>query len=118
MRVLPRPALQAQIHMECCTLLRYLNILHQGTQFLTLSCKLITLLLLLSGQRAEYTFATISDVECDDTQLILRFNALLKQSRPGTHVDEIALPAYSEPGLCVVRTLKPEMHSDVTQTRE
>ena len=73
---------------------------------LALSRKLVTLLLLLSGQRGQAIHSLdITTTSCTKDMLILRFDKLLKTSKPGSHLDEIVLPAYtSEPGLCVVQT--------------
>ena len=90
-------------------LLRYLSSLSppKALDLHTLSCKLATLIVLLSGQRGQSVhLLKLPDIEHNASQLILRFTVLLKHSRPGTHLDEIVLPAYTEPRLCVVTTYK------------
>lgn len=70
-----------------------------------LTCKTASLLLILSGQRGQSIHSLlVSDVECNDTHVIVRYSGLLKTSRPGSHMPETVLPAYPEIGLCVVRT--------------
>ena len=75
---------------------------------LGLSRKLVTLLLLLTGQRGQSIhLLKVRDTTCTDQKLILRFSSLLKTSKPGKHLGEIVLPAFdSVPGLCVVRTFR------------
>ena len=88
-------------------LLKYLSTLSppKALTLHMLSCKLATLLTLLSGQRGQSIhLLKISDVETNDSQLILRFTSLLKQSKPGNHLQEIVLPNYPEPRLCVLTT--------------
>ena len=87
--------------------LKYLSTLSppMGLTLYALGAKLATLLVLLSGQRGQSVhLLKIDDVECEDTQLILRFTSLLKHSKPGNHLSEIVLPAYPEARLCVCKT--------------
>ena len=74
--------------------------------FLALSRKLVTLLILLTGQwRQSIHPLQIKDVECKKSRLILRFSKVLKTSAPTRQLPEIVLPAFDQtPGLCVVRT--------------
>ena len=70
-----------------------------------LSLKLATMLILLSGQRGQTVhLLCVKDIENTSDKLILRFNSILKQTRPGAHLDEIILPCYPQTRLCVVRT--------------
>ena len=106
-------------------LLHYLNHLSppKALNLATLSRKLVTLLVLLSGQRGQSIYLlNVKDVECANNQLTLRFSSPLKQSRPGNHLDEITIPGYHEPGLCVVTTYleytkrtKSLRHTDCTK---
>lgn len=90
-------------------LLRYLERLSppKALNLFSLSAKLMTLMLLLSGQRGQSIhLLKVSDVECNEKELLIRFNHSLKHSRPGTHLDEIVLPCYTHVGLCVVSTFQ------------
>ena len=79
----------------------------KALNLITLSAKLATLLLLLSGQRGQSIYLlNLEDVEVNPNNLILRFSELLKQSKPGRHLDEVMIPAYPEERLCVVATFK------------
>ena len=73
-----------------------------------LSCKLATLLVLLTGHRGQSIHSlNLQAITCSANRLVLRFDTLLKTSRPGKHMSEVVLPAFDqEPGLCVVRTYK------------
>ena len=73
-----------------------------------LTCKLATLLLLLTGQRGQTIHSLqVSSVTCKADMLILRFPSLLKTSRPGKHTAEVVLPAFApDPRLCVVQTFQ------------
>ena len=103
-----RPALPKNtVTWDVDVLLKYLNTLSppKALNLMSLSCKLATLLVLLSGQRGQSVhMLDLDDVECTPDKLILRFKSLLKQSRPGSHLEEIILPAYPQIGLCVVST--------------
>ena len=77
----------------------------KALDLLSLSSKLAMLLLLLTGQRGQSIHSLhVDDLECSGSELIVRFSELLKHSRPGSHVHEIVIPGYAEPGLCVVTT--------------
>lgn len=103
-----RPALpKYRATWDVNALLKYLEKLSppKALNLITLSAKLITLLLLLSAQRGQSIhLLCVDDVECTEQQLILRFNHMLKHTRPGVHLDEIILPAFPKVGLCVVTT--------------
>lgn len=75
---------------------------------LRLSQKLVTLMLLLSGQRGQTMhLLKCCNIECNDEMLILRIDELLKTSGPSSHLGEIVLPAYREnKNLCVVHTYR------------
>lgn len=75
---------------------------------LLLSKKLVMLLVLLSGQRGQSIhLLNTNDVECTKNSLVLRFNHVLKTSKPGRQLSECVLPALGDtPQLCVVTTYK------------
>ena len=76
--------------------------------FLQLSRKLLMLLALLTGQRGQSLhLLDLRNITCIQSCLSLRFGDLLKTSRPGHHLSEIRLPAYSHnPAICVVKTFQ------------
>ena len=77
----------------------------KSLDLLYLSCKLATLLALLTGQRGQSLhLVTLEDFECSGLQLIIHITSLLKQSAHGRHVKEVCLAAYPEAKLCVVQT--------------
>ena len=78
----------------------------QALTLLSLSRKLVTLILLISGQRGQALhLLDHRNVQVEEDKIILRFGDLQKQSRPGFHVGELILPAYPmEQGLCVRNT--------------
>lgn len=80
----------------------------EALSILALSRKLATLLLLLSGQRCQSMHSLhLKNITCHTDKLILRFGELLKTTRPGKHLAEIVLPAYTQvTGLCVVQTYR------------
>lgn len=73
---------------------------------LTLGAKLALLLLLLTGQRGQTIHALkLQDVVESSTQLCITYSSPLKQTKPGKHVPGVTLKAFSDPSLCVVKTL-------------
>jgi integrase len=73
-----------------------------------LSCKLCILFLLLSAQRCQ-TLHLIhtTDVELTDSQVIIHYNHLLKQSRPSFHLEKLYLDKYvRNKKLCVYECFK------------
>ena len=66
------------------------------------------LLALLSGQRKQgLHLLDVRNVTLRDDMLIIRYGDLLKQSRPGHHLDEISLAAYpNDKDLCVLHVYK------------
>ena len=106
-----RPALPRYgVTWDVAAVLKYLKSQSplEALTCLALSRKLAMLLLLLSGQRGQSIhLLEIKAIECQSSVLILRFNKLLKTSRPGKHLEEIVLPAFEQdPSLCVVTTYK------------
>ena len=64
---------------------------------LQLSKKLAMLLGLLSGQRKPgLHLLDVRNVTLRDDMLIIRYDDLLKQSRPGYHLDEISFAEYPD----------------------
>jgi integrase len=62
------------------------------------------LLALLSGQRKQGLHVLdIRNISIRENMLIIRYGDLLKQSRPGHHVDEISIAAYpNDKDLCIL----------------
>ena len=74
----------------------------EDLSLLQLSKKLAMLLALLSGQRKQgLHLLDVRNVTIRDDMLIIRYGDLLKQSRPGHHLDEISLAAYPNDKACV-----------------
>ncbi len=73
-----------------------------------LTYKLAMLLALLTGQRIQTLFfVDLRNVEFRNLEVVIRIGDMLKQSRPGFHVNEITLPNYPEDKLlCPVACLK------------
>ena len=77
----------------------------KALSLLSLSCKLATLLVLLTGQRGQSIhLLKVTDLECTSDSLIVRFTSPLKTTRPGSHLAEITLPAYENVNLCILTT--------------
>ena len=73
-----------------------------------LSWKLTTLLMLLSGQRIQtihlldIRYMTLTESSCS-----FSISKPVKQTRPGTHVNDLVFHAYfKDPGLCIVECLQ------------
>ena len=84
----------------------------EDLSLLQLSKKLAMLLALLSGQRKQgLHLLDVRNVTIRDDMLIIRYGDLLKQSRPGHHLDEISLAAYpNDKDLCVLHVYKTYIH--------
>ena len=73
-----------------------------------LSLKLVTLLALLSGHRAQTLhLLDVKNMSISKNSAKFRFGDLLKQSRPGKHQAELSLKAYApDRRLCIVTVLQ------------
>ncbi|CAC5410282.1 unnamed protein product [Mytilus coruscus] len=73
-----------------------------------LSYKLVTLLLLLTGQRLQTIHSLdLDDITVTDSNIYIDVRSLLKCSKPGRHLQPIELPAFIEDNsLCIVTVLK------------
>ncbi|CAG2208359.1 unnamed protein product [Mytilus edulis] len=73
-----------------------------------LSYKLVTLLLLLTGQRLQTIHSLdLDDITVTDSNIYIDVRSLLKCSKPGRHLQPIELPAFIEDkSLCIVTVLK------------
>ena len=78
---------------------------------LQLSCKLSMLFLLLSAQRSQTLhLIELSDIKMTKDKVFIAPNHLLKQSKPGKHLDVIEFKAYpTDERLCIVETLSEYM---------
>ena len=65
------------------------------------------LLALLSGQRGQ-TIDTLKseDVRLKDDKCVLVFSAVLKQTKPGSHLQPLELEAFENKNLCIVAPLR------------
>lgn len=90
-------------------MLKYLQTLHpvHTLSLLFLSYKLVTLLLLLTGQRIQTIHCIDVDyMKINENRIFIEIRELLKCSKPGVHLEPIDLPAYSEDNsLCIVHVL-------------
>jgi integrase len=75
---------------------------------LQLSCKFCMLFLLLTAQRGQNLhLLELDDICLSKDKLVIYPKHLLKQSRPGHHIDNITLQAYTKNKyLCIVHVLK------------
>ena len=103
-----RPALpRYKTTWDVGTVLSYLKSI-QDITLLQVSCRLCILFLLLSAQRCQ----TLHLIETDDivltkTSLVIQPNHILKQTRPGGHLDTIVFKRYDKDNkLCIVHTMK------------
>lgn len=102
-----RPALPRLTHTwDVGTVLRYLENMSVVT-LLQLSCKLCMLFLLLSAQRCQTLhMIEISDIKFSNDQVFIAPSHLLKQTRPGCHIDTIVFDKYRKnEKLCIVSVL-------------
>ena len=76
--------------------------------FRFLSYKLVTLLLLLTGQRIQTIHSLkLDNIKLSDNSVYIEVTELLKTSKPGSHIKPIELPAFSDDTrLCIVTVLK------------
>lgn len=73
-----------------------------------LTYKLTTLLAILSGQRKQSLhFLDVRNMQLSYSKVVFNIGDLVKQSKPGKHVQSLSLSAYApDRRLCVVTTLK------------
>ncbi len=87
----------------------YLSTLSENANLslLELSQKLAILLMLLSGQRCQTIhMLKIGDIHVSEEKLICHNTGLLKQSKPGTHLEPLEFLRYTgNRRLCVVQTM-------------
>ena len=85
------------------TVLQYLKS-SSDTTLLQLSCKLCMLFLLLSAQRCQTLhLVSLSDVKITNDEVFIAPQHILKQTKPGKHLDMIRLKAYpKDKNLCIV----------------
>jgi hypothetical protein len=104
-----RPALPRYQHIwDVNSVLEYLALLNPVNvlSFYTLTLKCVMLLCLLSGQRVQ-TLQQICLEDCAVTDGVLRIkhSSILKITKPGNHLDDIVLPAYTNDNcLCIINT--------------
>ena len=103
-----RPALPRLTHTwDVGTVLKYLESMPDQLTLLQLSCKLCMLFLLLSAQRCQTLhLIEISDIKFINDQVFIAPSHVLKQTRPGHHIDTIVFDKYPKNGkLCIVSIL-------------
>ncbi len=92
------------------TVLRYLESLAPVVHLslLDLSCKLVTLLSLLSAQRGQTIHGIdVRNIEFRDNIVIIRVSELLKTSSARRHFGELKLAGYaSDINMCIVHILQ------------
>lgn len=74
---------------------------------LELSAKLSMLFLLVTAQHCQTLhLSELGDIELQEEMCIIRTSHVLKQTRPGYHLQDMELLSYQNKRLCVVETLK------------
>lgn len=69
------------------------------------------LFLLVSAQRCQTLHLIhIQDIRVEKDKVYIVPNHILKQSKPGHHLDVICLKAYSDKSLCIVKVLTEYLH--------
>jgi hypothetical protein len=78
-----------------------------ATTLLQLSCKLCMLFLLLTAQRCQTLhLIELNDIKFSEYSVTIFSNHILKQTRPGKHLDVEQLKAYTkDKSLCIAQTL-------------
>lgn len=91
--------------------LDYLQSIQNSTLF-QLSCKVTMLFLLLSAQRCQTLhLIQLEDIVLSERQVIIHPNKVLKQTRPGAHLEPIILETYPKnEKLCIVKALHEYLH--------
>ena len=102
-----RPALpRYQVTWDVGAVFKILRKMHppSSLSLKDLTCKLVTLLALLAGQRHQtLRLLDISNLSFTQEGMKIRITDLLKQSRPGHHLEELVFPSYEEDkSLCPV----------------
>lgn len=103
-----RPALpRYKTTWDVGTVLCYLKSFKDVT-LLHLSCRLCVLFLLLSAQRCQTLhLIEVKDIVLSKTKLIIHPNHMLKQTRPGAHLDSIIFYSYpQDTKLCIVSAMQ------------
>ncbi|MCG8032219.1 MAG: tyrosine-type recombinase/integrase [Candidatus Thiodiazotropha taylori] len=103
-----RPALpKYKTTWDVGTVLSYLKGI-EDISLMQLSCRLCILFLLLSAQRCQTLhLVQIDDILLSDTSLIIHPNHVLKQTRPGSHLEPITFQSYDkDKKLCIVYTME------------
>jgi integrase len=99
------------------TVLHYLRErpLMENLTLLQLSCKVIMLLALVSGQRGQSLhLLKVRDLQFFKDQLIIQFSACLKTTKPGHHQQCLDVHKFVDSKLCVVSHL--EKYVEITKT--
>lgn len=80
----------------------------QNTTLLQLSCKLSVIYLLLTAQRCQTLhLLELDDIEFQGDRVIIHSNHILKQTKPGNHLQNIVLQRYEAiPSICIVNILE------------
>lgn len=103
-----RPALpKYKVTWDVQVVLDYLKTLENMT-LLQLSCKVCMLFLILSAQRCQTLhLIEVKDIVLSTEAVLIQPNHMLKQSRPGYHLEPIRIKAYKDNAhICIVGTLK------------
>lgn len=102
-----RPALPRHVSTwDPQIVLDYFEGMGNDLALLPLTCKCATLLALASYQRVSTLHSLkVNDISFRSDKAIISFNALHKQSRPGSHLTGIELDSFDNSTTCVVKTL-------------
>ena len=74
---------------------------------LELSAKLCMLFLLVTAEPCQTLHLIgMEDIEFQEKICVVKTRQMLKQTRPGYHLNDIVMQSYSKPELCIVKTLQ------------
>ncbi|CAC5372172.1 unnamed protein product [Mytilus coruscus] len=93
------------------TTVAYINNMGGTISLKFLTYKLVMLTALVTGQRCQtLKFLDLNYYDVVGDNVCFRIMNLLKQSRPGVHLNAVDLKKYRDSDLCVVRTLEVYIH--------
>ena len=112
-----RPSLPKYTHTwEVNIVLNYLDSLPNNSDLslLQLSQKLSILLMLLSGQRCQTVhLIKLGNIEITGDTMTIYIGDLVKQSKPGKHLEPLVFSRFSKDKLCVIKTMQEYVNRTV-----
>ena len=86
--------------------LQYLEKLDTSS-LMALTCKMCMLFLLVTAQRGQTLHVVkLSDIHFNKNSVVINVSHVIKQTRPGAHIEPIKLGIYTNKNLCIVETIK------------